>query len=38
MKNAMKEKIASGGVALGVSLMFPSPQLVEMLAYAGFAP
>jgi 4-hydroxy-2-oxoheptanedioate aldolase len=32
----MKEKIASGGVALGVSLMFPSPQLVEMLAYAGF--
>jgi len=36
MKNAMKEKIASGGVALGVSLMFPSAQLVEMLAYAGF--
>ncbi len=36
MKNAMKEKIASGGVALGVLLMFPSPQLVEMLAHAGF--
>lgn len=36
MKNVMKEKIAGGGVALGVSLMFPSPQLVEMLAYAGF--
>ena len=36
MKNAMKEKIASGDVALGVSLMFPSPQLVEMLAHAGF--
>jgi len=36
MKNAMKEKIAGGGVALGVSLMFPSPQLVEMLAHAGF--
>jgi len=36
MKNAMKEQIAGGGVALGVSMMFPSPQLVEMLAYAGF--
>lgn len=32
----MKEKIARGEVALGASLMFPSPQLVEMLAYAGF--
>ncbi|MGE0767343.1 MAG: HpcH/HpaI aldolase/citrate lyase family protein [Hyphomicrobiaceae bacterium] len=36
MKNAMKEKIAGGGIALGVSLMFPSAQIVEMLAYAGF--
>ena len=36
MKNAMKEKMAGGGVALGVSMMVPSPQLVEMLAYAGF--
>jgi len=36
MNNAMKQKIEAGGVALGVSLMFPSPQLVEMLAYAGF--
>lgn len=36
MKNPIKDKIAAGGVALGVSLMFPSPQLVEMLAYAGF--
>lgn len=36
MKNPMKEKIGNGGVALGISLMFPSPQLVEMLAYAGF--
>jgi len=36
MTNPMKEKIARGGVALGVSMMFPSPQLVEMLAYAGF--
>lgn len=36
MKNAMKEKIARGEAALGVSIMFPSPQLVEMIAYAGF--
>lgn len=34
--NRMKEKIARGEPALGVSLMFPSPQLVEMLGYAGF--
>jgi 4-hydroxy-2-oxoheptanedioate aldolase len=34
--NAMKDKIHRGEVALGVSLMFPSSQLVEMLAYAGF--
>jgi 4-hydroxy-2-oxoheptanedioate aldolase len=36
MTNAMKDKIARGETALGVSVMFPSPQLVEMLAYAGF--
>ncbi len=36
MRNAMKEKIARGEPALGASVMFPSPQLVEMLAYAGF--
>jgi 4-hydroxy-2-oxoheptanedioate aldolase len=36
MQNAMKDKIGRGEVALGVSVMFPSPQLVEMLAYAGF--
>lgn len=36
MINPMKQKIAGGGVALGVSLMFPAPQLVEMLSYAGF--
>lgn len=35
MKNVMKEKIARGEPQLGVSLMFPSPQLVEMLGYAG---
>lgn len=31
----MKEKFARGEPALGVSVMFPSPQLVEMLGYAG---
>lgn len=36
MNNPMKDKIARGGVALGASIMFPSPQIVEMLAYAGF--
>jgi 2-keto-3-deoxy-L-rhamnonate aldolase RhmA len=36
MKNAMKDKIKRGEPAFGVSLMFPSPQLVEMVAYAGF--
>jgi 4-hydroxy-2-oxoheptanedioate aldolase len=36
MHNAMKAKIHRGEVALGISLMFPCPQLVEMLAYAGF--
>lgn len=36
MKNVMKEMLAEGEVAFGVSLMFPAPQLVEMVAYAGF--
>src|SRR3984885_6633979 len=36
MQTSIKDKIHRGEVALGVSLMFPSPQLVEMLAYAGF--
>lgn len=36
MRNAMKEKMQRGEVALGASIMFPSPQLVEMFAYAGF--
>lgn len=36
MQNAMKEKIARGEPVLGASVMFPSPQIVEMLAYAGF--
>jgi 2-keto-3-deoxy-L-rhamnonate aldolase RhmA len=34
--NRMKEKMARGEPALGCSVMFPSPQLVEMLGYAGF--
>jgi 4-hydroxy-2-oxoheptanedioate aldolase len=36
MRNTLKEKIESGAPAFGVSLMFPSPQLVEMIAYSGF--
>lgn len=36
MRNAMKEKMVAGEAAIGVSLMFPSPQIVEMIAYAGF--
>ena len=36
MQTSIKDKIHRGEVALGVSLMFSSPQLVEMLAYAGF--
>ena len=34
--NRMKAKIQRGEPALGASVMFPSPQLVEMLGYAGF--
>jgi 4-hydroxy-2-oxoheptanedioate aldolase len=34
--NRMKEKISRGEPALGCSVMFPSPQVVEMLGYAGF--
>ena len=34
--NRMKEKIARGETALGCSVMFPSPQIVEMLGLAGF--
>ena len=36
MQNRMKDKIARGEAAFGVSLMFPSPQLVEMIGHAGF--
>ena len=34
--NRMKELISGGRPALGCSLMFPSPQLVEMVGHAGF--
>jgi 4-hydroxy-2-oxoheptanedioate aldolase len=34
--NRMKAKLYDGEPALGCSLMFPSPQLVEMLGHAGF--
>src|SRR3954452_21589336 len=34
--NRMKALIQSGRPALGCSLMFPSPQIVEMLGFAGF--
>lgn len=34
--NRMKQRIAQGLPVFGTSVMFPSPQLVEMLGYAGF--
>jgi len=34
--NKMKAKIRSGQPALGVSVMFPSPQIVEMIGALGF--
>lgn len=34
--NRMKDLIRADRPALGCSLMFPSPQLVEMLGHAGF--
>lgn len=34
--NRMKSLFAEGKPALGCSVMFPSPQMVEMLGYAGF--
>jgi 4-hydroxy-2-oxoheptanedioate aldolase len=35
-KNPMKEKLRAGEPAFGVSIMIPSPQMVEMVAAAGF--
>src|SRR6476620_1596322 len=34
--NRMKAKLLAGVPAYGASVMIPSPQLVEMLGYAGF--
>src|ERR1700681_4509045 len=34
--NRMKALMLSGRPALGCSVMFPGPQLVEMLGHAGF--
>lgn len=35
-KNRLKQKLQSGQLALGVSVMVPSPQVVEMLGGLGF--
>ncbi len=35
-KNRLKEKLLSGEPAFGVSVMFPSPQVVEMVGRLGF--
>jgi 4-hydroxy-2-oxoheptanedioate aldolase len=35
-KNRMKEKLAAGEPVFGVSVMIPSPQIVEMIGAAGF--
>jgi 2-keto-3-deoxy-L-rhamnonate aldolase RhmA len=34
--NLMKAKLKAGEPTLGCSVMFPSPQIVEMLGHAGF--
>jgi 4-hydroxy-2-oxoheptanedioate aldolase len=36
MANRLKSKLIAGTPALGCSLMFPSPQIVEMVGHAGF--
>jgi 2-keto-3-deoxy-L-rhamnonate aldolase RhmA len=35
-KNRMKDKLRAGQPVFGVSVMIPSPQIVEMIAAAGF--
>src|SRR5687768_18560510 len=35
-KNRMKEKLRAGEPVYGVSVMIPSPQIVEMVGAAGF--
>jgi 4-hydroxy-2-oxoheptanedioate aldolase len=34
--NRLKTKMYAGAPAIGCSIMFPSPQIVEMLGHAGF--
>jgi 2-keto-3-deoxy-L-rhamnonate aldolase RhmA len=36
MRNLMKERLRAGEPVFGVSVMIPSPQMVEMIAAAGF--
>ena len=36
LKNRMKKKLLSGQPVFGVSVMFPSPQIVEMIGRLGF--
>jgi 4-hydroxy-2-oxoheptanedioate aldolase len=36
LKNRLKEKLLAGQPAFGVSVMFPSPQVVEMVGRLGF--
>jgi 4-hydroxy-2-oxoheptanedioate aldolase len=36
LKNRLKQKLLAGQPAFGVSVMFPSPQLVEMVGRLGF--
>lgn len=36
MRNSLKAKLLCGGPAFGVSVMIPSPQIVEMLGRLGF--
>jgi 4-hydroxy-2-oxoheptanedioate aldolase len=36
LKNRLKERLLSGQPAFGVSVMFPSPQVVEMIGRLGF--
>ena len=35
-KNRIKEKLRAGEAVYGVSVMIPSPQIVEMIGAAGF--
>ncbi len=36
LKNRLKERLLSGQPAFGVSVIFPSPQVVEMIGRLGF--